>query len=173
MPSRMTNLTGFVQELQTAETVHQQLAVELRALQVLQRYTKADRDKISVDSAVHAVSADRKQFEVLRAESAATQSALRAHEIKGWTFKRLVELSTAAGIRGPVGVGSFEGARSTVRAEQVQENKALQKVEDETADTRARLTKIGARLAKRKRVPRTCFGSCRRGSVRPMNNVQQ
>jgi len=133
-------------QLQTAETVRQQRAVELRALQVVQRYTKADRAEISVDGAVRAVSADRKQFEVLRAESTATQSALRAHEIKGWTFKRLVELSTVAGIRGPVGVESFESARSAVRAEQIQANKALQKVDDETADIRAGLTKIGARF---------------------------
>jgi DNA repair exonuclease SbcCD ATPase subunit len=43
-------------------------------------------------------------------------------------------------------VESFESARSAVRAEQIQANKALQKVDDETADIRAGLTKIGARF---------------------------
>jgi DNA repair protein SbcC/Rad50 len=133
-------------ELQTAETVRQQRAAELRALRVLQRYTEADRPKTSVESAVRAVSAGREQFEALWAELAATQSALQANESKGWTFKRLVELSTIAGIRGPVGMESFESAQSAVRDEHTQAIKALQKVDDETAHVRARLIEIGARF---------------------------
>lgn len=133
-------------QLQTAEMLRQHQAAELRALQMLQRYTKTDGPETSVEGAVRAVSAGREQFESLQAELVATQRALRAYQSEGWTLKRLMELSTIAGIRGSVGVNSFENARSAVRAEQRQAIEALQKADDNTAEIRVRLNEIGAKF---------------------------
>jgi DNA repair exonuclease SbcCD ATPase subunit len=133
-------------ELQIGEAVRQQRATGLHSLQVLQRYIKTDRTKTSVERAVRAVSAGREQLEALQAELATTQGALRVQESKGWTLKRLIELSTTAGLREPVAVELFERARSAVRAEQRQAMEALQEVDKVTADIRARLNEIGARF---------------------------
>jgi DNA repair exonuclease SbcCD ATPase subunit len=133
-------------QLQTAETARRQLVAQLRALQVLQRYINTDKAKASVETAVRAVSASREQLAKLQAELDGRRNTLQMHLNRGWTFGRLVELSTIAGIPEPLSADSIERARAAARSEQKTVIEALKKLETEAARIHARLSEVGLRF---------------------------
>ncbi len=133
-------------QLRDAEAVRERSLSEHRALEMLQRHSRADDASATVESAVRAVTASAEEFAAAQVELTATRTALEMHERKGWTFTRLAELSTATGLREPPTVESLDAARAAARAEQQQIIEEIEKIETDSAKTRAQLSELGARF---------------------------
>jgi len=131
-------------ELQNAETLHQQRVSELRALRALERYVQTDPVKTSVDAAVRGVTRDREQVAAWLSELESARNALQMHEEKGWTFERLIELSSAAGIaESPISSERIDGIRAAIRDEQNCLLDVLKNLEADAEKSRARVAEIG------------------------------
>jgi DNA repair exonuclease SbcCD ATPase subunit len=90
----------------------------------------------------------REQLDSLHLELAGVQQAVQTNESKGWTFKRLVDLSTAAGFGESPGADVFESARKAVAAERRQTIEALERIDEEARATSVRVGEIGVRFAR-------------------------
>jgi hypothetical protein len=130
-------------QIQTGEADRQELVARLRSLNVLQQYTKTDKSKMSVETAVRMVSAGREQLAKVQAELDATRNTIKTHQDRGWTFGRLVELSTIAGVPEP---RLMDRARDAARSEQKMIVEALEKLDAVGAGLRAQLSEVRVRL---------------------------
>ena len=131
-------------ELQTAETLRQQLVSELTALQALERYVQADPAKISLDATIRLVTRARELVVAMVSELNAVQDALRVQEEKGWTFERLIELASTAEIaESEISLDGIEGARALIRDEQKRLLDAINRLEAQAQEARARMAEIG------------------------------
>lgn len=131
-------------EIQNAEALHTQRVSELRALRTLERYSKGESAKISVQAAMRAVATDREHAAVLESELEAARSSLQAQEKKGWTFSRLLELSSAAGIaESATSPKGLDDARGGLRKEQIDLLGRLSKLEAQRETSEARIAQIG------------------------------
>lgn len=133
-------------QLHDTEAVRERCVSEHRALEVLQRYTRPDDAKATVESAVRAVAAGREALDLAQVELSATRTTLESHEGKGWTVTRLAALSIATGLGEPLTIESLEAARAAVRAEQQQIIEEIEKIDTNLAKTRAQLSEVGASL---------------------------
>ena len=133
-------------QLHDTEAARERYVTEHRALEVLQRFAGPDDAKATVESAVRAVAASREALGPTQVELASTRTTLESHEGKGWTVARLVELSIATGLEEPLTVESLEDARAAARAEQQQIIEEIEKIDTNSAGTRAQLSEIGARF---------------------------
>jgi hypothetical protein len=130
-------------ELQAAEALHQERVAELRALRTLQHHAKADGNTL-VDAAIRDVTKDREEVDTLRSEFEMTCAALLAQEKEGWTFERLIELASAAGISEPtITLDHLDSVRSAIRNEQKLLLDAIQTLESDGEKTRGRVAEIG------------------------------
>lgn len=132
-------------EVLNAQAVHERCVSELRALQALERYSKGDPAKTSVTSAIRAVAVDRQAIALLQSERDSARLALEAHQQKGWTFARLRELASTAGIDGSeASVESVDELRERVRHEQGPLREALGKLEADGKNSESQVAQIGA-----------------------------
>jgi hypothetical protein len=131
-------------ELQTAETFHQQRVAELRALRVLEQHTEGDPAKISVDVAVRGITGERERVVTLVSELETARGTLQVQENEGWTFARLIELSSTLGIPEPeLSSDRIDSLRAAIQDEQKRLLEALQKLEADRENSRGRLAEIG------------------------------
>ena len=133
-------------QLHDAEAVRERCIGEHRALEVLQRHNRSGDPRATVENAVRAVAADRERLSAAQVELTATRTALEMHELKGWTFTRLAELSAVAGVKEPLTVELLEAARVAARAAQQQIIQEIEKLDAESAKTRAQLSELAARF---------------------------
>ena len=131
-------------ELQAADTLHQQRVSELTALRVLERYLQEDSAKTSLDAAIRLVTSARDLVVGLMAELNAVKDTLRVQEEKGWTFERLIELASTAGIaKSEISSDRIEGMRTVIRDEQRSLLGTVNGLEAEARRARARAAEIG------------------------------
>lgn len=133
-------------QLHDTEAVRERSASEHRALEILQRYSRHDDAKATVESAVRAVVAGREALAPGQVELTSTRTTLESHGSKGWTVTRLAELSIATGLEQPLTVESLEAARAIARTEQQQIVEEIEKIDTNLAKTRAQLSEVGARF---------------------------
>jgi ABC-type cobalamin/Fe3+-siderophores transport system ATPase subunit len=131
-------------ELQAAEALHQERVTELRALRALGHYAQADAGKTLVDAAIRGVTKDREEVDTLQSELETARATLLVQETKGWTFERLVELASAAGIpESTITLDRLDSVRSAIRDEQKRLLDAVHKLEADGETARARVVEIG------------------------------
>ena len=95
---------------------------------------------------MRAVVAGREALATAQVELTSTRTTLESHASKGWTVTRLAELSIATGLEQPLTVESLEAARAIARTEQ-QRVEEIEKIDSDSAKTRAQLSEVGARFA--------------------------
>lgn len=134
-------------ELQTAERLHKQRVSELTALRALAGYLQEDSAKTSLGATIRKVNKASEQVALLASELKAVEDTLKAHEEKGWTFKRLSELASTAKIdESEVSLDEIEAARALIREEQQRLFEAINSLEAQAQEARARATEIGIRF---------------------------
>jgi exonuclease SbcC len=131
-------------ELRTAETLHQQRVSELRALEALEQFIQGGPARTSVAAAIRSVTSERERVATLVSELEAARSALQVQENKGWTFAHLIELLSALGIpESELTSGYIDSTRAAVQEEQKRFTEAIQKLEADAGNSRARIAQIG------------------------------
>jgi exonuclease SbcC len=131
-------------EIQKSEALHTQRVSELRALRTLERYSQGESAKTSVQAAIRAVATDREHAAVLQSELEVARSSLQAQEKKGWTFSRLLELSSAAGIaESSTSPKGLDDARGGIRKEQKDLLGRLSELEAQRETSESRIAQIG------------------------------
>ena len=131
-------------ELQTADGLRQQRLSELTALRSLERYIRADPGTATLDEAISSVSRASEEVATWTSELSAVQEALREHEEEGWTFERLVELASTAGIADTeFSLDGIEGTRAPLREEQKRAHEAITRLEGDAQRALERAAEIG------------------------------
>ena len=131
-------------ELRMAETLHQQRVSELTALRTLERYVQADPTMTSLDATISLVARARELVGALVPKLNAVRDALRVHEDKGWTFERLIELASTAGIaESETSLDGIEATRAGIRDEQKRLLDGVNRLEAHAQDALERAEEIG------------------------------
>ena len=131
-------------ELQTAEMLHQQRLSELTAFRALERYLPADPTMTSLDETTALVIRSSEHVAALVSKLDAVRDALRVHEEKGWTFERLIELASRAGIaKFDISLNGIEATRAALRDEQQRLLDAIGRLETNAEDALERAAEIG------------------------------
>ena len=131
-------------ELHTAETLHEQRVSELTALRALERYLQADSAKTSLGATIRRVTKASERVVGLVAELNALQDTLQAHEEKGWTFQRVIELASSAELaESEISLDGIEGTRALMRDEHKRLLDVINTLEAQAQEVAAQTTEIG------------------------------
>ena len=132
-------------ELNDAESAHQARVSELTALRTLQSYIRTGPAKTSVEAAISFVISERVRLAALSSELDGVRSALQAHEEKGWTSERLMELASNAGLdESEISGAGIANVREATIGEQKQLVETISRLAAEAEAERLRLTEIAS-----------------------------